>query len=72
MQGSVQHPELPQGSHFVHRFWGQDTQLPTSRPWPWAKAEQHYRALPQRPAKHTRARAETPTEATDVKTRALF
>ena len=28
MQGSVQHPELPQGSHFVHRFWGQDTQLP--------------------------------------------
>lgn len=28
VQGSVQHPELPQGSHFVHRFWGQDTQLP--------------------------------------------
>lgn len=21
MQGSVQHPELSHGSHFVHRFW---------------------------------------------------
>lgn len=21
MQGGMQHPELPQGSHFVHRFW---------------------------------------------------
>ena len=28
VQGSVQHSELPQGSHFVHRFWGWDTQLP--------------------------------------------
>lgn len=39
VQGSVQHPELPQGSHFVHRFWGiRHSQLPYSPAgylWPY-------------------------------------
>lgn len=37
-------------------------------PGPAAKAEQHSRAFPQRPAKHMRAGALTPTKVTDVKT----